>query len=275
MPVNRVAENALGTMGTICWTIQLVPQIWHTYRSKSVEGLSEHFMLLCGIAGPFLGTYSVIQNLNIPLIVQPQVFGVLCLASWSQCQYYGHKRSRTTSIAVFLISLVFFAGFEAGMIYAVRPSYNAGNMAPTMFFGIFSTVLIACGLLPQYYEIYKHKEVVGISLLFMTIDALGGVFNDLSLAFKGDFDVIAGVTYSLVVVLDGGILLLALILNPLARRRRKRLAAESGTAVPDVETPANMVQTLEAVSGIEQATGEKSGDIEDKREEAGRESKDA
>lgn len=54
---------------------------------------------------------------------------------------------------------------------------------------------------PQYYEIYKYKEVIGISLLFMTIDALGGVFNDLSLAFKGDFDVIAGVTYSLVVVL--------------------------------------------------------------------------
>ena len=28
-----------------------------------------------------------------------------------------------------------------------KPSYNAGNEAPTMFFGIFSTVLIACGLM--------------------------------------------------------------------------------------------------------------------------------
>ena len=36
--------------------------------------------------------------------------------------------------------------------------------------------------------------------MFMTVDALGGVFNDLSLAFKGDFDVVAGITYSLVVV---------------------------------------------------------------------------
>lgn len=35
---------------------------------------------------------------------------------------------------------------------------------------------------------------------FMTIDMLGGVFNDLSLAFKSDFNVIASVTYSLVVV---------------------------------------------------------------------------
>ena len=60
------------------------------------------------------------------------------------------------------------------------------------------TVSLSCR--PQYYEIYKYKEVIGISLLFMTVDALGGVFNDLSLAFKGDFDVVAGITYSLVVV---------------------------------------------------------------------------
>ena len=92
--------------GTICWTVQLIPQLWHTYRTKSVEGLSEIFVydpclqlqcrpadekcfvfycrLACGVAGAFLGTYSVVQNLNIPLILQPQLFGVLCLASWAQ-----------------------------------------------------------------------------------------------------------------------------------------------------------------------------------------------
>ena len=34
----------------------------------------------------------------------------------------------------------------------------------------------------------------------MLVDLLGGLFNDLSLAFKDKFDVIAGVTYTLVVV---------------------------------------------------------------------------
>lgn len=61
----------------------------------------------------------------------------------------------------------------------------------------FNTVTLPS---PQYYEIYKHREVVGISILFIIVDLLGGVFNDLSLAFKSEFDVIAGVTYSLVVV---------------------------------------------------------------------------
>ena len=36
----------------------------------------------------------------------------------------------------------------------------------------------------------------------MFIDMMGGVFSVLSLVFKTEFDVIAGVTYSLVVVSD-------------------------------------------------------------------------
>ncbi|KAI0653171.1 PQ loop repeat-domain-containing protein [Cubamyces menziesii] len=231
MPVNRAAENALGTIGTVCWTVQLLPQLWYSYRLKSTEGLSEWLMLTWGIAGAFLGTYSVVQNLNIPLILQPQLFGVLSFVSWAQCQYYGRKRSKAASVAMFFAAVAIFAGFEAGMIYAIFPSYRAGNMAPVQFFGIFSTILISGALLPQYYEIYKYKEVVGISLLFMSVDLLGGVFNDLSLAFKDHFDVVAGVTYSLVVLLDGIVILCALILNPIARRRRKRLAVAESSSV--------------------------------------------
>lgn len=77
---------------------------------------------------------------------------------------------------------------------------------------------------------------------FMTIDMLGGVFNDLSLAFKDKFIVLASITYTLVVVsmrtlarwtccsrclgqvMDLVVIVLAFILNPRARRRRKREA---------------------------------------------------
>lgn len=86
------------------------------------------------------------------------------------------------------------------LVLAIRPSHNRGHHTPATVFGIFSSVVIAVGLFPQYWEIYKHKEVIGISLVFMTIDLLGGVFNDLSLAFKPKFDVIAALTYSLVIV---------------------------------------------------------------------------
>jgi hypothetical protein len=53
---------------------------------------------------------------------------------------------------------------------------------------------------PQFYEIYKHHAVIGISLTFMAVDCLGGVFSILSLIFKRHVDVIAAVAYALVVV---------------------------------------------------------------------------
>ncbi|EMD39084.1 hypothetical protein CERSUDRAFT_122553 [Gelatoporia subvermispora B] len=230
MPANPAAENALGTIGTICWTVQLIPQIWKSWRDKSTEGLSHWLLLMWGISGAFLGVYSIVQDLNIPLILQPQLFGVLSFVSWGQCQYYGKKRSRTMVIVMVITAIAVTGGFEAGMVYAVRPSFNRGNDGPVEAFGIISAIIISLALLPQYYEIHKHREVVGISMIFMTVDCLGGIFNDLSLAFKAKFDITAGVTYSMVVLLDGTVLLLAATLNPLARRRRKRAAAEAGDA---------------------------------------------
>lgn len=53
---------------------------------------------------------------------------------------------------------------------------------------------------PQFYEIYKHGAVLGISLPFMAIGRLGGVFSILSLIFKQQVDVLAAVAYALVVV---------------------------------------------------------------------------
>ncbi|KAG7093946.1 hypothetical protein E1B28_007579 [Marasmius oreades] len=118
------------------------------------------------------------------------------------------------------------AAFEVAMVFAVRPSYSQGlssGRTGTQFFGIFFSVLLALGLLPEYYEIYKHREVIGISITFMIIDALGGVFSDLSLIFaSGKFDVIAAIGYTLVFAMDLVIIVAALILNPLARRKRNR-----------------------------------------------------
>ncbi|KAJ6536812.1 hypothetical protein B0H19DRAFT_1382691 [Mycena capillaripes] len=229
MHPNTVAENVLGTIGTVCWTAQLVPQVWKSWRDRSTAGLSPWLFLLWGISTGFLGPYTIILDLNIPLILQPQLFGFLALVSWGQCQYYGVGRSRRAAAVMALGVMLIVGGFEAAMVFAVRPGYAAGREAGargTQFLGIFSAVLISLALLPQYAEIWQHREVVGISMVFMVVDMLGvafrGVFSGLSLAFKDRFDIIAGITYSLVVVLDGFVVLAALILNPRAKQRRQR-----------------------------------------------------
>jgi len=91
------------------------------------------------------------------------------------------------------------AGFEAGMIYAVKPPAEKGRTAPLKFFSIASSVTIALGLLPQYWEIYRRKEVVGLSMAFMAVDISGGVFSILSLVFKEKFDVFASIAYIVVI----------------------------------------------------------------------------
>lgn len=37
-----------------------------------------------GLAALPLGVYAIVQNLNIPLILQPQLFALLSLISWAQ-----------------------------------------------------------------------------------------------------------------------------------------------------------------------------------------------
>ncbi|KAG8904025.1 hypothetical protein FRB99_002367 [Tulasnella sp. 403] len=221
MPVNSVAENVFGTIGTILWMLQLVPQVWKSWRDHSTEGLSTWLMFIWAISAPFLGVYVIVENINIPLIVQPQLFTALASFSWIQCLYYGQKRSRRFCAVVYVLFLSGVAAFEAGVSHALKTHPNQGAI---QFCGISSAVLISVGLIPQYIEIWKRKEVIGISMLFMAVDIGGGVFSILSLIFKPKFDVVAAVTYIAVIVMDGIIVIAAVILNPLARKRREREA---------------------------------------------------
>jgi hypothetical protein len=76
-----------------------------------------------------------------------------------------------------LSAMLAVGGFEVAMVFAVRPAFNAGSEAATraaQFLGLFSGVLLSLGLLPQYIEIWRRREVVGISLLLLVLDMLGG-----------------------------------------------------------------------------------------------------
>jgi hypothetical protein len=117
------------------------------------------------------------------------------------------------------------------------------------------------------------------------MDMSGGIFCTLSLIFKEEFDIVAGVSsfphlylvwnrpadrpypssffsrhqvnYIGIIVLDGLILILACILNPRANRRRKREALESSSAdAPESLDEAERGRDVGAVSGVERVEGE-------------------
>ncbi|KZV72047.1 hypothetical protein PENSPDRAFT_684069 [Peniophora sp. CONT] len=227
MQENDAAATAFGIIGTLCWTLQLLPQIWKSWRDKSTKGLSPILVLLWGLVGIPLGIYNTVQGNGVILIVQPQVFGVLCIISWAQCMYYGQGRSVIWCTSVMAIIFAVFAGLEAGIIFALRGPYERGERSAEIalrFFSVLASVMLALALVDQYVEIWRHRAVIGVSLVFMFVDMLGGIFSDLSLAFHGEFDPWAGVAYTLVTVMDAVVLIAAMILNPRARRREQKRA---------------------------------------------------
>jgi hypothetical protein len=82
-----------------------------------------------------------------------------------------------TAAALTAGAMLVVGGFETTMVFALRGAYGArtdAGLRGVQFIGISSSVIISLALFPQYVEIWRLREVVGISVLFMVVDLLGG-----------------------------------------------------------------------------------------------------
>ncbi|TNY23940.1 PQ loop repeat-domain-containing protein [Rhodotorula diobovata] len=227
MSAAYTCEQVFGWLGTILWCIQLVPQLWLNYRRKTTEGLAPLLYISWTLSGACLGIFAIVQNISVPIIVQPHCYGSLCAVIFCQMLYYDKKWRWYSACGAFAVYAVVCSGFEVGMVYAskyVEDHHHSDGL--TMLWGILSDIFLAVGFLPQYVEIYKAREVYALSYLFLFMDSLGAVFSIMSLAFKDEFDGIAFAGYAVVLIFELVIFLLALILNPRARRLRAELASE-------------------------------------------------
>ncbi|OBT65395.1 hypothetical protein VE03_06030 [Pseudogymnoascus sp. 23342-1-I1] len=238
-----IAANVLGTIGTVYvisqplevhfyhftnnhMKIMLMPQIWSNWKTKDTDGLPPSMVFLWAIAAVPFGTYAIVQHFNTPLQIQPQLLCTLSLISWVQILVYGNGWSWFKATAYGLATAAIFGGAQAVLILTLRPLYNRGIDYPMIIVGVIASILVAVGLLPPYYEIWKRRgRVVGISLWFILIDLLGAVFSLMALVAQNEFDVLGGVLYIAVIILELGILGSHGIW--LVRTRRVRSAASS------------------------------------------------
>ena len=176
-----VAANSLGTIGAVCWSIQLLPQIVINYRRHHTTGLQPSMMLLWASAGVPLGVYNIIEDFNVALRVQAQILTFMSLITWAQCCYYGMQWHVSTCLGSVTALGGFMGGVEAALIFALKAAAAKDIKWPSVLMAVLAAVLLAAGVLRHYWDIYTHRTVRGISFIFVGIDAAGDLFSLISI----------------------------------------------------------------------------------------------
>ena len=129
----------------------------------------------------------------MPIQIQPQIFCLLSLVSWGQILHYNGGWSAWKASLISAATAATFGGVELVLILTLRPLYLRGIAWPLMIVGITAAILLAAGLLPPYYELWKRGgRVVGIHWGFLTIDWLGAFFSLMGVIAQNTFDPLGG-----------------------------------------------------------------------------------
>ncbi|KAF1838237.1 PQ-loop-domain-containing protein [Decorospora gaudefroyi] len=200
------AANVFGTLGTGCWCIQIIPQIWHNWRRKNTEGLPGMMLILWSICGVPFGVYAIVQNFNFALKFQPQAFASLTLIAWGQTLYYHNKwRAWTATLATIALASS-FGIMELILILTLRGPYSRGVEWPMMLMAISASVIQVIGLIPPYFELAKRGgRVIGINFWFLIIDYAGAFFSLMAVVAQQWFDALGASLYIACMVLETGI----------------------------------------------------------------------
>lgn len=204
--ISEHAATAVATVATICWCVQLIPQIIYNYRRKDCTGLPPLMMFLWVVSGIPFGIYFCVSRGNIILQIQPHLFMFFCAISFVQSCYYPPVQLPRWKICAIVAGIIVAdVGMELGFILGLRPLYDRGIKWPDLIFGIIATILLGVGLLPPYFELWKRKgRVVGINFAFLFIDSLGAWLSIVSVVL-GNMDVMGIILYCVVAGLEVGI----------------------------------------------------------------------
>ncbi|KAF2431529.1 hypothetical protein EJ08DRAFT_586995, partial [Tothia fuscella] len=200
-------------------------RIWKNYRRKSTEGVPGLMLFLWAVCMVPFGAYAIIQNFTVAIQVQPQLFCCLCLICWGQTLYYHNKYKPWQAAIVSIAVAASFAGLEIVFVLTLQVPYSRGLIWPVILLGVTAAFLLAVGLIFPYIEMWKHDgRVVGLSFRFLAIDFAGAFFSLMALAAQNSFDVLGGISYLSVLILEVGIVSCQLFW--LWRTREARRAAK-------------------------------------------------
>ncbi|CAI6411109.1 CFF_HP2_G0008250.mRNA.1.CDS.1 [Saccharomyces cerevisiae] len=204
--ISEKAATALATIATVCWCVQLIPQIIYNWKKKDCTGLPPLMMFLWVVSGIPFAIYFCVSKGNVILQVQPHLFMFFCSISFVQSCYYP-PISMARSKIVMIVAAIIAAdvGMEVGFILWLRPLYEKGVKWPDLIFGISASVLLAVGLLPPYFELAKRNgRVIGINFAFSYSSGFIGAWLSIMSVILGNMDIRVRL-YSIVAGMELGI----------------------------------------------------------------------
>lgn len=206
--INEKAATVLGTLGTVCWCIQLLPQVYYNWKKKNCEGVPPVMLFLWAFCGVPFAIYFISTRANVAVQMQPEIFFVTCTVTWIQTLYYPPVKLPLKRILMIVTPFIVLAlGAQIGFILGLRPLYDRGIKWPSLIFGIIASVALAVGLLPPYFELYKRNgRVVGLNMMFIAIDCSGALLSMLSVVV-GNMDIMGIIIYCICAALEIGIML--------------------------------------------------------------------
>jgi len=192
-------STILGSIGTFCWTVQILPQIWWVFKHRQTDQNLKWPALmyfLWALNAAVSGVYAIVQNFNRALWAQAEIFIGLALICLFQALLFQHRWSWKASLGTTLLCMTCLGFAEAVLIIFVQWAYKKGSTSAIDAVGITGAVLIGAGLLPPLYNnaVAKGKNV-SLSWPFLAIDFAGAAFSLASLATQNAFDPLGAVPY--------------------------------------------------------------------------------
>ncbi|KAJ9090441.1 hypothetical protein DSO57_1002747 [Entomophthora muscae] len=203
--IRFLLRELLAIVALVLWSVQLLPQVYKNHKSKSTTGLSAWAFILWALANVLVASNSYVNQVVLPIFLQPQVFCILSLVCLTQCFLYPDKvpsRSPWEGGLLLVALVVLCASLGSLWTYFVLTSNWRNQLWFSLLVGSIGPAITSIGFVPQIHNIILLKSTDGISLLFICLDIGGGVAALISLALHDKFELTVALMYMAVLTME-------------------------------------------------------------------------
>eukprot|EP00727_Mastigamoeba_balamuthi_P004316 m51a1_g13882 hypothetical protein (234) ;mRNA; r:653240-654492 len=175
MVTSLVLAHWLGGVASVCFVIQYVPQIWHNYGRKSVEGFSTSSIIIKLVGAAFLAVNSALLGEALPVFM----YGIGNLMAHSMFMYQFSQYITPVPGKGGLAEAVFGATSKHYLLWVLFPlvPLALGYSWPQSmeYTSVIKPITQLVSHLPQLYECWKLKTTKGCSMFTQHLNLVGGV----------------------------------------------------------------------------------------------------